>query len=400
MINYEQALEIISAHPFPLQLETVDILNANGRVLAEDVIADRPLPPYDRVTMDGIAINYDAFEKGQRRFDVITTIGAGVPQKTFEDSDKCVQIMTGAIMPIGLDTIIRYEDIHIDNGVATIEEKDIKRQQNIHFKGEDRQQGEIVLEKGKMLGPTELIVAAAVGKSDLKVYKLPKAAIITTGDELVDINEKPKAHQIRRSSNYGVHALLHGLGIEVEQFHLMDNKEQLTRELSTIIESYDLLVLTGGVSRGKFDFLPEVLDELGVKKHFHKVKQRPGKPFWFGTATNGVTVFALPGNPVSSFACANVYLKYWLKCSLEQNPALSYVKLNNDVTFKPELTYFLECKVHTTPSGECMATTVKGNGSGDFDNMTLADGFIVLPEDQNEFLAGEVYPYIPYRNSI
>jgi molybdopterin molybdotransferase len=400
MINYHEALDILKSHPYPLKVETVGILEADGRVLAEDIIADRNLPPYDRVTMDGIAINFDAFEKGQRQFEVLETIGAGVPQQTIEEVDKCVQIMTGAIMPKGLDTIIRYEDIHIDNGVATINEETIERQQNIHFKGEDRKQGEIVLEKGKALGPTELIVAAAVGKSELAVYQLPKAAIITTGDELVDINDEPAAHQIRRSSNYGVHALLNEWGITVKQFHLKDNKGQLSNELSSIIETYDLLVITGGVSRGKFDFLPEVLDELGVKKHFHKIKQRPGKPFWFGTSPNGATIFALPGNPVSSFVCANAYLKYWLKSSLGQNADLGFVKLANDVTFMPELTYFLECKVHTTSSGERLATTIKGNGSGDFDNMTLADGFVVLPEEKNEFFAGEVYPYIPYRNSI
>ena len=188
--------------------------------MAEDVIADRDLPPYDRVTMDGIAIQYNAFENGQRAYEIIQTIGAGVPQKNITDSTKCVQIMTGAIVPNGLDTIIRYEDITIQDGIATINEEAIERQQNIHFKGEDKKQGEVVLEKGKELGPTELIVAAAVGKSSLKVYKMPKAAIITTGDELVDIDDQPEAHQIRRSSNYGIYALLNEWRIEVKQFHL------------------------------------------------------------------------------------------------------------------------------------------------------------------------------------
>lgn len=400
MISYQEALDLLKSFPFQLTTETVDILQANGRILAEDIIADRNLPPYDRVTMDGIAIHFDAFEAGQRDFEILETIGAGLAQKTIAAADKCVQIMTGAIMPKGLDTIIRYEDITIEDGKAHINEEAIERQQNIHFKGEDRQQGEIVLHQGKELGPTELIVAAAVGKAQLSVYRLPKAAIITTGDELVDINDQPEAHQIRRSSNYGVHALLNEWGIEAKQFHLKDDKELLSNELSSIISSYDLLVITGGVSRGKFDFLPEVLDELGVQKHFHKIKQRPGKPFWFGTAPNGATIFALPGNPVSSFVCANAYLKTWLLHSLGQETGLGYVKLANDVTFMPELTYFLECEVHSLASGERLAHTIKGNGSGDFDNMTLADGFIVLPENKNEFLAGEVYPYIPYRKSI
>ena len=399
MISYQEALDILQQFPLQLSDEEVSITNANGRVLAKDIISDRDLPPYDRVTMDGIAINFDAYQKGQRSFDVIATIGAGVPQKTIEEAEKCVQIMTGAIMPIGLDTIIRYEDITIENGIASIKEE-VVRAQNIHFRGEDRKQGEVVLAKGTELGPTELIVAAAVGRSGLTVYKMPKAAIITTGDELVDVHEKPEAHQIRRSSNYGVLALLKSWGIESNQFHLKDNKELLSRELSFLIESYDLLVITGGVSRGKFDFLPEVMDELGVKKHFHKVKQRPGKPFWFGSAPNGTTIFALPGNPVSSFVCANAYLKFWLRKSLGLKANLGFVKLTNDVTFMPPLTYFLECQVSTTPTGERIAETFKGNGSGDFANMTVADGFIVLPEEKNEFFAGEVYPYIPYRNSI
>ena len=400
MINYQEALDILAQHPFQLNRTQVKITEASGYVLAEDIEADRDLPPYDRVTMDGIAINYDAFEKGQRAFEIIETIGAGVPKKNIQEADKCVQIMTGAIMPNGLDTIIRYEDISIDDGVATINEESVARAQNIHFKGEDRSQGDVVLKKGTELGPTELIVAAAVGRSALNVYQMPKAAIITTGDELVDVHEQPEAHQVRRSSNYGVLASLKSWGIDSVQFHLKDNKEQLFNELSNLIESYDLLVITGGVSRGKFDFLPEVMDELGVKKHFHKVKQRPGKPFWFGSTPNGTTVFALPGNPVSSFVCANAYLKYWLRTSLGLNAELGYVKLANDVTFMPPLTYFLECTVKSTATGERMAETFKGNGSGDFANMMVADGFIVLPEDKNEFSAGEVYPYIPYRNSI
>ena len=214
------------------------------------------------------------------------------------------------------------------------------------------------------------------------------------------MEEKPEAHQVRRSSNYGVLSLVKSWAIESDQYHLNDDKQLLINKLRSLIETYNLLLITGGVSRGKFDFLPEVLDELGVKKHFHKVKQRPGKPFWFGTAPNGTTVFALPGNPVSSFVCANVYLRYWLQTSLGLNTSLSPVKLLNDVTFKPPLTYFLECKLSIIETGERVAETLKGNGSGDFANMTLADGFIVLPEHKNEFLAGEVYPYIPYRNSI
>ena len=142
------------------------------------------------------------------------------------------------------------------------------------------------------------------------------------------------------------------------------------------------------------------MDELGVQKHFHKVKQRPGKPFWFGSATNGTTVFALPGNPVSSFVCANAYIKHWLQVSLGHEQRLPYVKLMGDVTFMPDLTYFLECSISVSEEGLIQAQTFKGNGSGDFANMTQADGFVVLPQEKSEFKAGEVYPFIPYRRTF
>ena len=398
MISYQEAKQIISKHLYKPKSISVSIEEANGRILAENLIADRDFPPFDRVTMDGIAIRHADFESGQRAFPIADTIGAGMPQKDLDISGKCVQIMTGAIMPKGLDTVIRYEDLSIKNDIATIEVKEVKHQQNIHFKAQDRLSGEVVVSAGTKLSPVELIVAASVGKSTVKVKTLPKAAIITTGDELVDIDESPLEHQIRRSSNYGVLALLKDWNIEATQFHLRDDKELMLNELRSILSDYELIVLTGGVSRGKFDFLPEVLEELGVEKHFHKVKQRPGKPFWFGTRSKENVVFALPGNPVSSFACANIYIKEWLEASLDQPVGEEYAELASDLSFPPELTWFIECKLENTASGFVKATPFRGNGSGDFANLTLADGFLILPDNKSEFKAGEVYRYIRFRN--
>lgn len=400
MISYREALDIIAKHPFSPKSSQLALNEINGHVLNEDIIADRDFPPFDRVTMDGIAINHAVYAKGQRDFAIEKTIGAGMPQSSLEDATKCVQIMTGAMLPLKADTIIRYEDITISDDVATINVDSVKHTQNVHFKGEDKKQGDVVLAKGTVLGAPEMIIAASVGRPTLEVLLPPKAAIITTGDELVGIEESPLDHQIRRSSNYGVQDLLKQWNIDAKQHHLVDNKELMIRELSSIIETVDLLVLTGGVSRGKFDFLPDVLEELGVVKHFHKVKQRPGKPFWFGTAPNGTTVFALPGNPVSTFACANVYIKQWLSLSLavKENPI--YVKLKQDIEFQPPLTYFLECKAAFNTSGELEATPYRGHGSGDFANMSEANGFIILPDDKSSFKKGEVYPYILYRKDF
>ncbi|WP_420386853.1 molybdopterin molybdotransferase MoeA [Roseivirga sp.] len=400
MISYQEALQVISQHQLTLNTTRVPIEQANGHVLAQDLIADRDFPPFDRVTMDGIAINFADYEKGQRSFPVADVIGAGMPQKNLDIPGQCVQIMTGAIMPTGLDTVIRYEDIEIEDDVATIKEEGIRHRQNIHFKGQDKKAGEAVVAKGTRLSPVELIVAASIGQSEIPVLELPKAAIITTGDELVNIHESPLEHQIRRSSNYGVQALLKEWNVDATQFHLKDDKELMIRELTSILSTHQLIILTGGVSRGKFDYLPEVLEELGVEKHFHKVKQRPGKPFWFGTRNKQNIVFALPGNPVSSFACANVYLRHWLQLSQGMEATNSYAELGQDLSFPPELTWFVECQLEHLENGKVRATAFRGNGSGDFANLTLADGFLILPEKQETFKAGEVYPYIRYRKEV
>ncbi len=400
MISYQEALDIIAKHPFKAKSGHLKLEEINGHVLNEDLYADRDFPPFDRVTMDGISINHAAYAKGQRSFTIEKTIGAGMPQSSLEDISYCVQIMTGAMLPLNADTIIRYEDIAIEDNIATINVDTVKHQQNVHFKGEDKKQGDLVLSKGTVLGAPEMIIAASIGRPTLDVLLPPKAAIITTGDELVGIDETPLDHQIRRSSNYGVQDLLQQWNINAKQHHLKDNKKLMIRELSSIIETVDLVVLTGGVSRGKFDFLPEVLEELGVVKQFHKVKQRPGKPFWFGSAPNGTTVFALPGNPVSTFACANVYIKHWLSHSLGSSPQTMYVKLNQDIDFLPPLTYFLECRAEFNTSGELVATPFRGHGSGDFANMSHANGFVILPEDKSEFKKGEVYPYVQYRKTL
>ncbi|MFT6827478.1 MAG: molybdopterin molybdotransferase [Roseivirga sp.] len=399
-IPYLEALSIVKNHPFkPIQSEK-ELKDCLGLILNEDLVADRPFPPFDRVTMDGIAIDYKAFEQGRRTFEIEKTIPAGTAQYALQNNQYCVQIMTGAIMPMGVDTVIRYEDITIDGTNATINIETIKLQQNVHFEGMDKLKGDIIVKKGIRLGAPEMNIAAAIGKSKLSVLSPPKTIIITTGDELVPIDDIPEPHQIRRSGNYGIQAILNQLGIETSMHHLNDDKALIKKELNTFIETYNCIVLTGGVSKGKFDFLPEVLEELGVKKHFHKVNQRPGKPFWFGTAPNGTTIFALPGNPVSSFMCASVYLREWVNTSLKQSETAIKVKLDQDVNFPAALTYFLECSTAFNENAELMAHPFIGHGSGDFANLVAADGFIVLPADKTTFKKGEVFDFVPYRSQF
>lgn len=396
-IPYQQALDIIAQNAMRMETVSLPITAAGGAVLDEDLVADRDFPPFDRVTMDGIAICYKSYANGQRAFPISAIAAAGAPQSTLADPTQCIEIMTGAMMPHHADTVIPYEDIIIENGVATLGAISILEQQNIHFKASDVKAGAVLVRAGIVLSSAEINIAAAVGKANIKVKKMPKAVIISTGDELVDVHQTPALHQIRRSNVYGIKNTLAEWGISADLAHLNDEKESILQKIKELLAVYDFFVITGGVSKGKYDFLPQVLEELGVEKHFHKIQQRPGKPFWFGTSANNKRIFALPGNPVSSFVCLYAYVKYWLQTSLGVAQEMVTVILDQEVHFQPHLIYFLEAKIHFHSSGKLIAAPIKGNGSGDFANLVHADGFLILPQEQSHFKKGAAYPFIAYR---
>lgn len=399
-ITYEKALSILEQHKGVFPIEIRNLENCIGAYLAEDLIADRDFPPFDRVTMDGIAIAYDTFKNGKREFKIEATAAAGTPQKTLQDPLNCIEVMTGAIMPYKVDTVIRYEDLDIVDGKATILLGKLQHKQNVHFEGIDISEGMTIVPKGNRLSSAEINIAAAVGKASLKVKKMPKVVIFSTGDELVPVHETPKLHQIRRSNIHGIQSTLKEWGISADLQHLPDDKDKMEKIISSLLESYDLFIFTGGVSKGKFDYLPDVLESLNITKHFHKIQQRPGKPFWFGTNSAGKKIFALPGNPVSSFVCVYIYLQFWLKKSLGVTETQLYVKLKTDVQFMPNLVYFLEATLESKMDGTLVANPIKGNGSGDFANLVKTDGFLVLPQNKSEFKKGEVYPFVSYRSKF
>ncbi|TNF70622.1 MAG: molybdopterin molybdenumtransferase MoeA, partial [Bacteroidetes bacterium] len=371
-----------------------------GQYLAEDLVADRDFPPFDRVTMDGIAINHAAFAGGQREFPIQQVAPAGTPRRSLRNPSHCIEVMTGAIMPENSDTVIRYEDLEIGNGTARVLTDSLQPRQNIHFKGMDLSAGTVIVSKGRRLSSAEISIAASVGKPTLRVRKLPRAAIISTGDELVDVHDIPQLHQIRRSNVYGIQSTLRDWGMQADLQHLPDDKKAMEKAISDLLVTYDLFIFTGGVSKGKFDYLPEVLESIKIQRHFHKIQQRPGKPFWFGSSPEGKKIFALPGNPVSSFVCVYVYLRYWLDKSLNINRTPLYVSLKKDTQFAPNLVYFLEARLESSPDGTLLADPVKGNGSGDFANLVKTDGFLILPQNKSEFKKGETFLFVPYRAKL
>ena len=280
--------------------------------MAEDIKADRDLPPYNRVTMDGIAICYNALERGVTIFKIKAVQAAGEQPVDIDDQEECIEIMTGAALPSTVDTVIRYEDLHIENGWSKLLISDIKKGQNIHRQGSDKKAGDTLCSQGQYVTPAIVSLAASVGKVKLLVKKQPKVMIISSGDELVDVADKPSTYQIRRSNNYTLKAALQKQGLEADMLHIPDNPEVTRKKLEECLQRYDVILLSGGISMGKFDYIPQALEDMQVKKLFHKVKQRPGKPFWFGRHDNGALVFAFPGNPVATFMCLHRYFYYGL----------------------------------------------------------------------------------------
>jgi molybdopterin molybdotransferase len=401
MVTVAEAEKIIQSTTTDYGAETVPFEQSLGRVVAEEIVADRDLPPYNRVTMDGIAISYKAIEQGVKTFTIKATQAAGDEPKEITSVDECIEIMTGAALPETTDTIIRYEDVEIINGTATLLVDTIKQGQNIHRKGSDKKEDEVVVKANQIITPAIISMAASVGKTELAVKKNPKVVIISTGDELVEVDETPTPYQIRRSNNYTIKATLAQHCLEADMLHIPDEPSIINEQISSCLKRYDVIILSGGISMGKFDYLPKALEELGVQKLFHKVQQRPGKPFWFGKHTNGTIVFAFPGNPVSTFMCLTRYFIPWLTTSLGLTvPKPVYAMLNTDFTFTPALQYFLQVRLSVNESGQILATPVEGNGSGDFANLVDSDAFIELPAERNNFMKGEVYRVRPFKNVL
>lgn len=397
LISSNNALEIILKETEDFGLEKIPFLVSLGRVLKEDVYADRDFPPFDRVSMDGIAISFNAFKNGQSEFEIEGIQAAGSEQMSLRNTKNCIEVMTGAVLPEGTDAVIQYELITIENGNAKVNLEEVRHFQNIHKKGLDRKAGAQIILKNRLISSAEIGVLATVGKAELLVAKQPKVMIISTGDELVEVDESPLDFQIRRSNVYSLIALLKRLNINAETAHIQDDKASLKSRIKDYLVDYDVLLFSGAVSKGKFDFIPEVLDELSVEKRFHKVAQRPGKPFWFGKK-NAKTIFAFPGNPVSTFVSCLKYFYPWYQKSMGLNHTNQEVAvLAEAFTFKPQATYFLQVKIENR-KGVLHAIPLKGKGSGDLANLVDADAFLELPAERSNFVKGEVMPILRYRS--
>lgn len=377
--------------------ELVSVHESLGRILAKDILADTDLPPFNRVMMDGIAIRKEDFDKGHRTFALVGMQRAGDVQQTLSLSNTAIEVMTGAVLPLNTDVIVPYEQIEITDGVAVLQIEEVKHFQNVHAQGLDKKKGDVLVKEFTKLSAAEIGVAVSVGCVELEVLKVPRIHIFSTGDELVEVNEQPLPHQIRRSNVYALQQLLKAQNIAATQSHVNDEYNAILTALQKGLVENDIVLLTGGVSKGKYDLIPKALEECGVQQLFHRIEQRPGKPMWFGKRGDKV-VFAFPGNPVSTFMCAIRYLiPYLRKCLNQSSFEEVYLKLAEDFKPHPSLTFFAQVKLHYDKDGNAWATPVGGNGSGDFSNLVYGDAFLEIPASDTTCLKGSVYKAFRYR---
>lgn len=399
MIGYREAEKIIRNHIRDPGSEHISLELATGRYLAGSIAADRDLPPYDRATMDGIAINTRDIKPVQRDFTLQGMAPAGSPRLRLKRGGHCIEIATGAVVPEGADAVVRYEDLEkTDTGFRICTE--VVPGQSIHRAGSDAGKGTPLLEPGTRIGPAEVAVLASVGIDRPFVKKLPVVTLVSSGDELVEVGATPEPHQIRKSNTWALRAALREFGITPGSLHLRDDPEAIRTALDRALRESTVLMLSGGVSRGKFDFIPDVLEALGVQKHFHRVAQRPGKPFWFGSHKKGeCLVFSFPGNPVSTFLNYHLYFRDWLIRGFGGHTAQCEAILDTAIRNSTGLTHFRLVQIEER-DGMLYARETPMNSSGDFLSLARADGFVRIEPADSEYGRGTKVRLIPFKSIL
>lgn len=377
-----------------LAIETRALSRLCGAVLREPIRATRDQPPFHRVTMDGIALSCAAYP-GRREFRIAGTQAAGSAPLELTDAGDCFEVMTGAMLPRGCDCVIPVEKLFTHEGVVRLaDDVEPAPMLNVHTRGLDCRAGDVLLEPGLRLGPPEVAVIASTGRTSAEVSREPSIVVISTGDELVEPGQPVTDWQIHRSNVFGVLAALQRRGFtRLSQDHLPDDLPLLRSRLRAHLEAHDVMVLSGGVSMGRFDFIPQVLAELGVKIVFHKIAQRPGKPMGFGIGPRGQSVYALPGNPVSTLVCLTRYVFAGLDAAAAAStPPAESIPLAQEFHSKPALTFFLPVKVAPGGPAGAQAVPAPTKGSGDFTSLIGSDGFVELPPGPRTFPAGVPVP--------
>jgi molybdopterin molybdotransferase len=389
LISVTEAEALIARQMPSYGSERVALDAAVGRILHGPIRAERDQPPFDRVMMDGIALRWS--ESLPSSFALCGTQLAGMPAQTLVNEDSCIEVTTGAMLPDGCDCIVPVEQT-VRDGESYVLAAGYRptRGQFIHARGSDCVIEALLLDVGSRIGAPEMAVLAANGMAEVEVACVPSVAVIATGDELVDVGAPLGEGQIRRSNDRALAAALRARGFDrVALSQVADDLAATIATLGALLAQHQVLILSGGVSMGQRDHVPAALDALGVRRIFHRIAQRPGKPMWFGIGPQGQAVFALPGNPVSALVCAIRYVMPALLASMGAIPEPpQHICLDSAVDTNPSLTCFVPAYVQHDSSGRAMAHPVPSRTSGDFSSLPRTHGFVQLPPGRNVAVAG------------
>jgi molybdenum cofactor synthesis domain-containing protein len=397
MISVAEAVRIVVEKAEPVESERVPLEESAGRVLAEDVFADSDLPPFDRAQMDGYAVRSEDVREVPARLRVVGEAAAGRGWRGVVRKGEAVRIMTGAPLPVGADSVQQVELTRESEDGSTVEvERATEPGQFYVPRASEMRAGTCVLGAGEEVSAARVAVLASFGCAEVSVRRRPRVAVLATGTELVPVAEKPGADQIRDSNTYSLAAYARLAGAEVERLPFAsDDPELLRREIAEAAARSDVLVLSGGVSMGRYDFTKEALRALGAEIFFERVALRPGKPTVFARlpGERRTLVFGLPGNPVSVSVTFNLFARTAIRAmqgalapALEEEMAI----LSRPSKGAAERTSYLPAALSTDEAGRLLAEPLKWGGSSDFVAFARASALLIVPAGVKLLEAGSV----------
>lgn len=398
-LTFDQAREVVSARmsefaPTPAT-ESVSLASAQGRVVAKNICSDRDYPPFNRSARDGFAVHSSDVVHVPASLKVIGQTRAGELSRFSIENGETVEIMTGAPGPRGADAVVMWEYSTREGEYVKLG-RGVPPGKNLIFRGSEAKAGDIILAKGETLEYPEVALLAATGHSEIDVYCQPQVAILATGDEVVEVTQDPESFQIRNSNAHALAAQVRRRGGEPKILPIAPDEINRTRELVEQGLEADMLLLSGGVSMGEYDFVERVLTELGAEFYFTQVLIQPGKPLVFGQVA-GTPVFGLPGNPISTMVTFEVFSRVALDyLAGRPDSPLPFLgaRLLSEFKHKPLLTRFLPAQL-AGEYGEVTVNPVKWQGSGDLVAFARANCFLVASADRASWAAGDWILVLP-----
>jgi molybdopterin molybdotransferase len=398
VISVAEAVALVLEDIQPLSAESISILGAHGRILYENVRASRAVPGFDNSAMDGFAVRWTDVSRASPQapvvLRVVDTVAAGHLARRRVSAGTAIRIMTGAAIPRGSDTVVRVEDTEPAGDHIRVRKAD-GAGSHVRGAGEDIQKGQTILEQGKRLGPADLGLLASVGRERIKVYRRPTVGLISTGDELLEVDEPPRPGKIVNSNSYTLAAAIAEAGAIPRVLGIVrDTRKGLAAAVRKALR-YDVVMTSGGVSVGDYDFVKEALRDVGVRMHFWKIAQRPGHPMTFGRI-GAKPVFGLPGNPVSSTVSFLLYARPALLRMMGRKDIFLPVimaTLEHDIEKHHRLKEFIRCRIRRE-NGTAFASSTGTQSSGVLRSLSLAQGLIVGGEEQSLLPKGSQVPVI------